>query len=131
MHGATIKILKPIYVFPSLLENSKPTLSSQRLRFTGKSSRVHTASDAGRQPGLSCREMFQGKYFSSTFQSLAIALLTSGINTQQFHIVLTLSLCVLCGSQNKQRLLPYTTLADWFCITEVECLLRGTDWVLI
>jgi len=22
--------------------------------------------------------------------------------------------------QNKQRLFPYTTLADWFCITEVE-----------
>jgi len=23
-------------------------------------------------------------------------------------------------SHNKQRLLPYTTLADWFCITEVD-----------
>ena len=23
-------------------------------------------------------------------------------------------LCVLCGSQNKQRLFPYTTLTDWF-----------------
>jgi len=22
--------------------------------------------------------------------------------------------CVLCGSQNKQRLFPYTTLTDWF-----------------
>jgi len=29
-------------------------------------------------------------------------------------------LCVLYGSHNKQRLLPYTALADWFCITEVE-----------
>jgi len=26
----------------------------------------------------------------------------------------TLYLCVLCGSQNKQRLFPYTTLTDWF-----------------
>jgi len=34
-------------------------------------------------------------------------------------MVLTLRLCVLYGSHNK--LLPYTTLADWFCITEVEC----------
>jgi len=25
-----------------------------------------------------------------------------------------LYLCVLCGSQNKQRLFPYTTLTDWF-----------------
>jgi len=23
-------------------------------------------------------------------------------------------LCVLCGSQNKQQLFPYTTLTDWF-----------------
>jgi len=35
-------------------------------------------------------------------------------------MILTLRLCVLYGSQNKQRLLPYTTLADWFCITELE-----------
>jgi hypothetical protein len=34
-------------------------------------------------------------------------------------------------SHNKQRRLLYTTLADWFCITEVECLLRGTHRVLI
>jgi len=35
-------------------------------------------------------------------------------------MVFTLCLCVLYGSQNKQRLLPYTALTDWFCITEVE-----------
>jgi len=23
-------------------------------------------------------------------------------------------LCVLCGSENKQRLFPYTALTDWF-----------------
>jgi hypothetical protein len=26
----------------------------------------------------------------------------------------TVYLCVLCGSQNKQRLFPYTALTDWF-----------------
>ena len=26
----------------------------------------------------------------------------------------TVCLCVLCGSQNKQRLFPYTALTDWF-----------------
>ena len=34
---------------------------------------------------------------------------------QQFSVLPTqLYLCVLCGSQNKQRLFPYTTLTDWF-----------------
>ena len=46
-------------------------------------------------------------------------------------MVLTLSLPVQYGSHNKQQILPYTTLVDWFCITEVECLLRGTQYVLI
>ena len=35
-------------------------------------------------------------------------------NIQQFCILPTLYLCVLCGSQNKQRLFPYTALTDWF-----------------
>ena len=26
----------------------------------------------------------------------------------------TVYLCVLCGSENKQRLLPYTAIIDWF-----------------
>jgi hypothetical protein len=34
-------------------------------------------------------------------------------------MLLTLGLCVLYGFQNRQLLLPYTTLADWFCVTEV------------
>jgi len=34
-------------------------------------------------------------------------------NIQQFYILPTqLYLCVLCGSENKQRLFPYTTLTD-------------------
>jgi hypothetical protein len=36
-------------------------------------------------------------------------------NIQQFYVLPTqLYLCVLCGSQNKQRLFPYTALTDWF-----------------
>ena len=36
-------------------------------------------------------------------------------NIQQFYFLPTqLYLCVLCGSQNKQPLFPYTTLTDWF-----------------
>jgi len=30
------------------------------------------------------------------------------------HTYIKLYLCVLCGSQNKQPLFPYTTLTDWF-----------------
>ena len=35
-------------------------------------------------------------------------------------MLITLHLCVLCGSQNKQYRLPYMPLADWFFITEME-----------
>jgi len=39
----------------------------------------------------------------------------AGFSIQQFHVLPTqLYLCVLCGSQNKQRLFPYTTLTGWF-----------------
>ena len=30
-------------------------------------------------------------------------------------------LCVLCGSQNKQRLFPYSILRERFFITDTEC----------
>jgi len=33
-------------------------------------------------------------------------------------MVLTLRLCVLYGAHSRQRLMPYTASADWFCITE-------------
>jgi len=34
--------------------------------------------------------------------------------THKFYVLPTqLYLCVLCGSENKQRLFPYTTLTDW------------------
>ena len=62
-----------------------------------------------------------------TAQSLAITVHFTGFNILKFYMVLTLGICVLHGSHNKQRPLPYTSLAYWFCITEVECLLRGTQ----
>ena len=33
-------------------------------------------------------------------------------------MVLTLCLCVVYGSQNRQQLMPYTALTGWFCGTE-------------
>ena len=40
------------------------------------------------------------------------------VRTGSLYIILrsahTVCLCVLCGSQNKQRLFPYTALTDWF-----------------
>jgi hypothetical protein len=35
-------------------------------------------------------------------------------NIKKFYAVPTLRLCVLYGPQNKQKLLPYKTLRDWF-----------------
>jgi hypothetical protein len=43
----------------------------------------------------------------------------------------TVYLCVLCGSENKQRLFHCTALTGWFYNRDGVCLLRGTDWVLM
>jgi hypothetical protein len=40
-------------------------------------------------------------------ESLADTLRTARYNIQKFYMVLTLRLCAVYGSQNKQRLLPY------------------------
>jgi hypothetical protein len=62
-----------------------------------------------------------GKYSSLQyhyFKKLTYADSLSGnrqFNIQQFYILPTqLYLCVLCGSENKQPLFPYTALTDWF-----------------
>jgi hypothetical protein len=49
-----------------------------------------------------------------TFQSLAVTLRTTRFNIKKCYVVPTLRVCVLYGSQNKQQLLPYKTLRDWF-----------------
>ena len=58
-------------------------------------------------------------YLSTKIGNLLINLLKpSGhymyrqFNIQQFYVLLTVYLCVLCGSENKQRLFPYTALTD-------------------
>jgi hypothetical protein len=48
------------------------------------------------------------------FYSLAVTLRTTGLNIKKIYVLPTLRLCVLYGSQNKQQLLPYKTLRDWF-----------------
>ena len=46
--------------------------------------------------------------------------LLTRIDIQKFYIIIILNWCVLYGSRNKRKILPYTTLKDWFFITEVE-----------
>jgi hypothetical protein len=48
------------------------------------------------------------------FIFLVYNLCTTKFNTHKFYVLPTLYLCVLCGSQNKQQLFPYTALTDWF-----------------
>jgi len=55
-----------------------------------------------------------------TFESLVITLCTVSFEIKKFYMVLTLCLYVVYGSQNNPQLLPYTSLKDWFCITEVD-----------
>jgi hypothetical protein len=50
-----------------------------------------------------------------TLESLVITISAIRFNMNQISpSVHTVYLCVLCGSENKQRLFPYTTLTDWF-----------------
>jgi hypothetical protein len=49
-----------------------------------------------------------------TFYTVAATLRTTRFNVKKFYVVPKLRLCVLYGSQNKQQLLPYKTLTDWF-----------------
>ena len=49
-----------------------------------------------------------------TLQNRVAILRTTRFNIQNFYILPTVYLCVLCVSENKQRLFPYTALTDWF-----------------
>jgi hypothetical protein len=53
----------------------------------------------------------------------------SGLN-ENLRPAHTLYLCVLCESENKQPLFPYTTLTGFYNRDGV-CLLRGTDCIFI
>jgi hypothetical protein len=49
-----------------------------------------------------------------TFANPAVTLRTTRFKIKKFQVVITLRLCVLYGSQNKQQLLPYKTLRELF-----------------
>jgi hypothetical protein len=59
------------------------------------------------------RKEYQVGVDSLTLKSLPVTLLTTMFNIQEFYMVITLSLCVLYESQNKQQSFPYTTFTDW------------------
>jgi hypothetical protein len=46
--------------------------------------------------------------------NIVVTICTARFNIQQFYVLSTQCICVLCGSQNKQRLFHCTTLTDWF-----------------
>ena len=50
-------------------------------------------------------------------------------NIQQLYALLTLHLCVLYLSENKQRLVPLKHKLIGFYNRDEKCLLRGTNWV--
>ena len=52
----------------------------------------------------------------SVYCAVQVGLIRVNLSLRSAHRVY---LCVLCGSENKQRLFPYTTLTDWFFITEM------------
>jgi hypothetical protein len=49
-----------------------------------------------------------------TLQNPVVTICTTMFNIHKFYVLATVYLCVLCGSQNKQRLFHCTTLTDWF-----------------
>ena len=76
-----------------------------------------------RQPRISSPKWLRLQYVSVnlfTDESKLNPLSPSGhymyhqFNIHKLYVLSTLYLCVLCGSQNKQRLFPYTALTDWF-----------------
>jgi hypothetical protein len=64
-------------------------------------------------------------------ESVYCAVRTACLNVSRFNLSLrsahTVYLCAVYGSQNKERLFPYTVLTDWFFNWDGECLLRGTS----
>jgi ABC-type dipeptide/oligopeptide/nickel transport system permease subunit len=49
-----------------------------------------------------------------TFESLSVTLRTARSEIQRIPHAEYIAFSVLYGYQNKQRLLPYTALTDWF-----------------
>ena len=49
-----------------------------------------------------------------TLYSSVVTMCTTRFNIHKFYVQHAQCICVLCGSENKQRLFPYTALTDWF-----------------
>jgi len=58
-----------------------------------------------------------------------VTIRTARFNIHKSYVLPTHCICVLCVSENKQRLFPYTALTDWFYYRDGVYLLRGTDWI--
>ena len=65
----------------------------------------------GNYPEESVQHLEHGESLKS--RSLPVNLRTTRFHIQEFYMVITLPLCVLCGSQKKQQTFPYTTFTDW------------------
>ena len=74
---------------------------------------------------------FRGKT-KSVFCACVITFRTSYtymFRIEEFCFLTTVCLCVFYGSQDKQRLFPCTTLAEYFQNRDGKCLPRGRDWI--
>jgi hypothetical protein len=80
--------------------------------------------------GLPVQLLFrQNRISKVTLYSPMVTICTTSFDIQQFCVLPTIHLCVLCRSHEKQRLFLYTALTDFFYNRDGVCLLRGTDWV--
>ena len=74
---------------------------------------LRVQNDVKRSVPLSGHRSALGIWVNSN--SAVVTVRTARFNIQQIlRSAHTVYLCVLYGSQNKQRLFPYTTLTDWF-----------------
>ena len=64
--------------------------------------------------GVNTRGVYSHQYAVKGRKSREYNLLRNIGNFAYHQLVLRFHLCVLCGSENKQRLFPYTALTDWF-----------------
>jgi hypothetical protein len=56
--------------------------------------------------------LFRLKSLSINLLNLSVTLRNAMFKIQKFCMLIALHLCVLCGSRNKEQVLPYTALTD-------------------
>ena len=95
-------------------------------RNKGMSKQINKRNNQGKPPNITSNGVFRNATLCSsvetctvsigllTFLSLPVTIRTTRLNIQKICMLITSHLCVLCGSQKKQQLLPYTPLTDWF-----------------